>query len=393
MVYICPSARDTDENPHLPSVPATTFCHTMMIKPNRQKLLLVPFLFAWFFLLVINNVRNLTITVTKSKFQTPQESVKYYSPSHLEKEIMQKAASEFHFDQKKADDCFFYQSDSRLSQEYNEYKVMLQSYTDEVNKADFRKTDIRYLTEEAKEGACVAFDAILNNHFRNKTRLSRTYGVYIEPLLPPLRHPRLCEVKKRRNRWLLNIDYLVHDFGEICRNLETASRTVFIDLGASLEFHNKSYHNPTVSLMGLYERFGIKFDHYYAFEQTNIPPDRAFQSIPENLIPAYHWFNVPVEAHSKSRQNPWNSILVQYSSNDFVVIKLDIDTPEIEIALVHQLLQEEFSGLVDQLYFEYHVNTEKMNEYWGGKVEDTLYDSLALFTSLRQKGISAHSWV
>ena len=33
------------------------------------------------------------------------------------------------------------------------------------------------------------------------------------------------------------MDYLVHDFYSMCNSLKRHSRTVFIDLGASLEFH------------------------------------------------------------------------------------------------------------------------------------------------------------
>jgi hypothetical protein len=59
---------------------------------------------------------------------------------------------------------------------------------------------------------------------------------YVEPLLPPLRHPDFC--KKGRNvriRAVYDLSYLVHDFGAMCRRLKRHSRIVLVDMGASLE--------------------------------------------------------------------------------------------------------------------------------------------------------------
>ena len=38
--------------------------------------------------------------------------------------------------------------------------------------------------------------------------------------------------------------------------------------------------------------------------------------------------------------NPLHSILKQLNEDDFVVLKLDIDTPNVEIPLVKQLLED-----------------------------------------------------
>lgn len=37
--------------------------------------------------------------------------------------------------------------------------------------------------------------------------------------------------------YVMNMDYLVHDFYSMCKTLKRHSRTVFIDMGASLVFH------------------------------------------------------------------------------------------------------------------------------------------------------------
>ena len=74
---------------------------------------------------------------------------------------------------------------------------------------------------------------------------SSTVG-YMEPLLPPLRHPLVCyDNPDIYNYWLkakrlLDLTFIVHDFSHLCRKkLQPHSRIVLIDMGASLEFHRK----------------------------------------------------------------------------------------------------------------------------------------------------------
>ena len=94
--------------------------------------------------------------------------------------------------------------------------------------------------------------------------------------------------------------------------------------------------------------------------------------------------------------NPLNSILEQFDEDDFIVLKLDIDTSSIEVPLAHQLLLGGENGtyhrLVDQFYFEHHVHLGELAPYWGGSMNGTIKDSLDLFAGLRSKGIPAHFW-
>ena len=93
--------------------------------------------------------------------------------------------------------------------------------------------------------------------------------------------------------------------------------------------------------------------------------------------------------------NPLHSIIKQLNEDDFVVLKLDIDTPNVEIPLVKQLLEDKegiYHRLIDQFYFEHHVRLAEMKGWWGGKMEEYVKDTLDLFYNLRQKGIPAHFW-
>ena len=137
-----------------------------------------------------------------------------------------------------------------------------------------------------------------------------------------------------------------------------------------------------------------RFDHIYAFEITPKTPMSVFEKVPDEFMASYHWMNIGVSAEKDSRFNPLTTILKNFDKDDFVVVKLDIDTPSVEMPLVQQLLGDrELQDLVDAFYFEHHVNIKEMAEYWGLDTEGTLQSSLKICHDLRQKGVPAHSWV
>jgi hypothetical protein len=95
--------------------------------------------------------------------------------------------------------------------------------------------------------------------------------------------------------------------------------------------------------------------------------------------------------------NPLRTILKQFGEDDFIVLKLDIDTRSIEIPLVKQLLEDKdgiYHKLIDQFYFEHHVTMAEMNgQFWGANMAGTIKESLELFRGLREKGIPSHFWI
>ena len=66
-------------------------------------------------------------------------------------------------------------------------------------------------------------------------QLSQSSSGYIEPLTTPMRHPQFCNDPKT---YLMDMRYMVHDFEYMCRQLQPHSRTILIDMGASLSYHN-----------------------------------------------------------------------------------------------------------------------------------------------------------
>jgi hypothetical protein len=140
-------------------------------------------------------------------------------------------------------------------------------------------------------------------------QLSLTKSGYVEPLTPPMRSMRgLCAPPDPARRsacpppplryerglcarsGMMDLDYLVHDYEAMCRNLKPHSRRVFVDLGASLD-HGSG--NPVGRLLQEYEKFGFRFDHIYAFEMKFTRPEDVYGSLlAEKYFAAYHWINV-----------------------------------------------------------------------------------------------------
>jgi len=189
----------------------------------------------------------------------------------------------------------------------------------------------------------------------------------------------------------MSLDYLIHDWGKLCRQLKPYSRTVFVDMGASLNFMNQT--SPTMQLLETYRKFGFLFDHVYAYEMTLSAPDVVYSKIPSYLYAAYHWINVGVQSDPNHMHNPFKMILDNFNEDDLIVVKLDIDTPKLEKELVTQLENNPaLLKLVDHFYFEHHCNQDEIKVHWG-RTTDSVDDSFQLFRSLREKGVAAHFWV
>jgi hypothetical protein len=68
-------------------------------------------------------------------------------------------------------------------------------------------------------------------------------------------------------------------------------------------------------------------------------------------------YNIPATADEKSHDNPWNFVRKVAKSEDYVVVKLDIDNTPIEEKFIAQLrASSDLHSLIDEFYFEHHVN-------------------------------------
>jgi hypothetical protein len=251
-------------------------------------------------------------------------------------------------------------------------------------------------TDESNiDQVCQQVDMDMKALFPSQQLSMGTSGL-MEPLLPPFRHSDFC-FEHTRNA-MMDLSFLVHDFGAMCRKLKHNSRTILIDMGASLNFHGAQNPSttapPAVYLTELYRQFGFSFDHIYAHEVTLQHPEFVFQLVPDHMRASYHWINVGVDADPTSSLNPFKMLLENFNEDDFIVVKLDIDTVSIENPLAQQLLHNTaLHGLVDQFYFEHHVMLGELAPSWKTTMQGSVQSSLELFIGLREAGVAAHSWV
>ena len=340
-----------------------------------------------------------SVVAIQTKQQQPTSSVaidyKEYIPANTEQYVLDHADDLGYASEEDPDGCLIYTdptiTNEDIHQELTSYLSDLENYIAAVKEFE----PVHDVMSEIIQGNYDVCSSLrlhpdgVRGLFPNST-LSYSRSGYVEPILPPMRTYRLCT-----NNGFMGLDFIVHDFEIMCRKLKPSSRRVLIDMGASLDFHGTD--QPIMELLAEYEKFGFRFDHIYAFEITFKDPSDVYNNLlPEKYMAAYHWMNVPVNQEEGAKMNPLHSILQHFNEDDFIVIKLDVDTSHVEVPLAHQLVEGGENGtyhkLVDQFYFEHHVHLGNIAWAWGGSMNGTVKDSLELFHALRVKGIPSHFW-
>lgn len=242
---------------------------------------------------------------------------------------------------------------------------------------------------------------------------------YIEPLHGYLRHPQfgICmnnTNKKFENKF--NISHLI-----ISNNCDRSKyshanqnrRNIFFDLGASVGFkgikhgisriasNSGSGIGPSIPLFySMYADKCIEFDDVFAWEVHKYSPQEWWGELPPKLRAKVRFYNVPVEENfgrGKIKRNSFLHLLKSYTmQEDFVVIKVDMDTPKMESRIVKAIADDKFlSRLVDEIFFEYHVYMDGLQFGWriNSTTTDDVDDALQLMHRLRKLGIRSHFWI
>ena len=113
----------------------------------------------------------------------------------------------------------------------------------------------------------------------------------------------------------------------------------------------------------------------------------------------------PVPAHVRAKltfhnepvtdENVFRTLRSTARPDDFVVMKVDIDSPALEKRLVSTLASTpELVELVDELYFEYHLHVPDHRKPTSEHTTpDTIVEALQLMQRLRAAGVRSHFWV
>ena len=244
----------------------------------------------------------------------------------------------------------------------------------------------------------------------------------IEPLSGVARHPlvrKACDFPKGvETADKFDITYLVlHNAcgqrGGFDRS--RGGRVKFFDLGASEGFRGipggvpdatpdrGGGLTPSIPLFyRMYEDRCLTFDEIYGWEiDTKITPTAWWGSLPPEIRRKVHFYEVPVNEGREAVSGvdtPRPDSFIQFlkatvTQEDFVVVKVDIDTPAIELAIVEAIAaRPELSSLIDEIFFEYHFYFDGRYIGWT-ETHNDVDDALRLMLRLRQAGVRAHFWI
>lgn len=174
-------------------------------------------------------------------------------------------------------------------------------------------------------------------------------------------------------------------------------RRLYFDAGAS-DWNNGSGGPSLKYFVNVWQRSDIKFDEIYAFEMTT-EATKFYETVPQEykLIANYQQCAVSSQPQDHSKEHPFLPYLIKEKAkdDDYVLFKLDIDSPHVENGNIDFILQDEDTH-IDELVWEHHVAGNYLMTEWGDpKLLDqvSLRGSYDYFLKMRQKGIRAHSWV
>jgi hypothetical protein len=219
-----------------------------------------------------------------------------YVPASCEKYIVEHAVELGYASEKNPKGCLIWQDPSATSAEIHKsltsYSTEIDAHTAAIKNfkpiPDLLKSIVKTGNHDVCATARLHPDGLKALFPSNQ--LSLTDSGYVEPLTPPMRSNKMCDLGGSREH-VMSLDYLVHDFEHMCRKLKPTSKRILIDMGASLSFHGAA--QPIVTLLELYEKFGFEFDHIYGYEISFTDPKQVYGTLlPEKYFPTYHWINV-----------------------------------------------------------------------------------------------------
>jgi hypothetical protein len=125
-------------------------------------------------------------------------------------------------------------------------------------------------------------------------------------------------------------------------------------------------------------------------------PKHYWDSVPNRVFPFMQFMNTPVVSNKNEKHSVLRMIQNLVKKDDFVSFKLDIDTPEVELPIVLELLRnKEIAEYIDEFFFELHFHCEvlspccwyvdkNLQEFFGFRLYRN--ETMHLFQQLRYYG-------
>lgn len=184
-----------------------------------------------------------------------------------------------------------------------------------------------------------------------------------------------------------------------------AARNLLFDLGCADYGHELSKPKtmgggiqPSLPLLqAIYRRGCVTFDGIWAWEAKPKNPAKWWKHVSNATRAILRFANKPVAIDEF-----FSTLRREARPEDFVVVKLDIDTPSLEMAMVHAIAErEDLYTLIDELFFEYHVSLRALGNSTAheavrvqdGMSDSTVSEAVRLMQRLRTRGVRSHFWV
>lgn len=155
--------------------------------------------------------------------------------------------------------------------------------------------------------------------------------------------------------------------------------------------------DPSIPLfIAMFERNCINFDAIWGWEARQFEPRKWWMHVPQRVRERLTFINEPVNLTSASALGV---LQTKARREDYVVLKIDIDAPELEQAIVSRILETpELARLIDELFFEYHYYAPEMkmlraNVKMTRGSHERVDRAIARMQALRRLGIRSHFWV
>ncbi|KAL4430875.1 hypothetical protein ABPG75_006131 [Micractinium tetrahymenae] len=161
-----------------------------------------------------------------------------------------------------------------------------------------------------------------------------------------------------------------------------------------MDFGSSHFQTSVQWMLQRYGALGVEFNEIWGYELAKIDLNQYWGVVPPDVKPRLHFLNEGITNDTASPEHPIHMIKKQVRPGDFLVIKLDVDAPAVELPFMRAIAEDaELRRLIGELHFEMHYTHRDMALWFGdsgGNV--TISDVLTMFRELRQEGLRLHYW-
>ena len=133
------------------------------------------------------------------------------------------------------------------------------------------------------------------------------------------------------------------------------------DLGSSL--YSTGNGGASKEQFITYEARGILFDRILAWEVEIKTPINIFDAMSLKIFARTSYYNITASKDMNAKTNAFTVMKEICHVDDFIVMKIDIDNPDVEAEMIYRILNDRsVSILIDELYYEHHVSHSPMEK-------------------------------